>query len=433
MNSIISFIKNNEKYIFYASLVFLTVFFSQNDNLEKKYIMVFGTLLIMAYLIINGIHSIPYREMLLLLLFGFYSYVKFEGNAIIYVPALFVIFSLLGYLLTKRNYERNNNVRYILYSLVIGYSFHMVMNGIYLVKLFVFDGGGSDFVHNRKWTDYLSHNSISATQQQVYFLPALAILFVAFIEKNKKIKALWFTVSFLALALSCLSFTRSPFLILFIVLFIQLITYLFFNHSKKIVNIIKKTIIVVVIVIFAAFILICSNFSNIKKQNWYNDISYTVSRGGGITHNVRVFFWIQAISQMDDYPYGGNRMELHYMIKTDNGYQIDYDRKPPEEVHNVWLDIYNAEGYLPFILLVIYTIITYIDLAKFVRNKLVDINLKLILLGMFIAFQFMYMVEPIFNVSYQLLIPWIFMDGIMYGINEKSKQLSKIGNTTDEK
>ena len=410
INNQIEKLKRIEKYIFSLTIVFLSVFFAQNDNIEKKYLMVMGMLIIGYYFIIGNkdIMPIPYPEFLLLLLFCFYSIVEYEGNVVIYIPTVIVIFSCIGYYFTL--YGSNKRSEYIVASLVVGYCFHMFMNTIVLFY--------TKEAYRRVSKDYLSGGRAPATQHVIYCIPALCLVFLFFKFKNKVLKFSCLIISVIGLIFGFLSGTRMQVCILLVLLCIYMLLDIVINKNKRLAKIAIGLLIGLVVVCAFIFIFIQINAFNIKQEEWYKNLICNFSRDGGILHNIRFRNYYDAIIQMPKYPYGGRRM-LFYNQHIGN--QIDFSIKMPGPVHNIWLDMYNAQGFLPFILLVVYTSITYYDLIKFVRNKKISTNLRLFVFGLFIAFHIYYFFEPAFDASYQFIIPWIFLDGYMRAMNDKTK------------
>ena len=97
-----------------------------------------------------------------------------------------------------------------------------------------------------------------------------------------------------------------------------------------------------------------------------------------------------------------------------------------EHAHNVWLDIANAAGVIPFFILLMYTIVSIVDMVKFLRNTQVGHELKYIVSGLYISLLLYYMVEPALMANIRFFIPWPYLNGIIRGcirVTEKNAGL----------
>ena len=88
-----------------------------------------------------------------------------------------------------------------------------------------------------------------------------------------------------------------------------------------------------------------------------------------------------------------------------------------ERAHNVWLDIANAAGLIPFFMIVLYTILSVIDLVKFLRNDQIQHELKYMISGLYFALVLYYMVEPALMANNRFFVPWPYLNGIIIGCN----------------
>ena len=87
--------------------------------------------------------------------------------------------------------------------------------------------------------------------------------------------------------------------------------------------------------------------------------------------------------------------------------------------HNVWLDLANAAGVIPFVALVGYTILSFFDLIKLLKSAYVSQGIKYAASGIYLAFVLYYMIEPALEANILYLIPWIYINGIIYGFNQE--------------
>ena len=169
------------------------------------------------------------------------------------------------------------------------------------------------------------------------------------------------------------------------------ILYLLLNHKQheKFLN--KKVLFCLVgigVLALAAWeILMHSSYASV------------LTRDGGILNNIRFKGQICAIRQLFTYPMGGYQMYLAGM----------------QYAHNIWLDTANAAGLIPFTALVLYTLLSVYDLMKLLFKTDISQEIKYAMSGIYVAFFLYYMIEPALEANILFLIPWIFLNGVIYG------------------
>ena len=89
--------------------------------------------------------------------------------------------------------------------------------------------------------------------------------------------------------------------------------------------------------------------------------------------------------------------------------------------HNVWLDMANAAGVIPFVLMLVYTLLGMYDLFFLLRSEKVCQAVKYVISGLWIVMILYYMVEPALESSVQFIVPWTFMNGLIYQYNRREK------------
>ena len=90
-----------------------------------------------------------------------------------------------------------------------------------------------------------------------------------------------------------------------------------------------------------------------------------------------------------------------------------------EMAHNLWLDTAKAAGILPFISLVVYTLLSAYDMFRMLRNGKVPSSVKYVLSSLWLVMMLYYMIEPALEATVQFLVPWTFMNGIVYELDKR--------------
>lgn len=111
---------------------------------------------------------------------------------------------------------------------------------------------------------------------------------------------------------------------------------------------------------------------------------------------------------------GGGRTErwvksLEYLFK----YPLGWDVNEFGFAHNFWLDVLRASGIVPFIILIIYTIRSFMQLRKTLGMIKDDIIFKGQILIYFFAFMMIFMVEPVMEGIFMTFIVFCIYKGII--------------------
>lgn len=153
--------------------------------------------------------------------------------------------------------------------------------------------------------------------------------------------------------------------------------------------------------IFAAVLagLTFAGFLVVKDTAVMSAFINNMGKDGGIFNNVRFMAQRQALLQLFDYPMGGRQMEMIL----------------GNYCHNTWLDMANASGLIPFLGFTAYTLFTLYELSRYMRKSSVTTEIKLVTIGIYVAFFLYFSVEPALDASIHYLTPWIFLNGLVHG------------------
>lgn len=331
------------------------------------------------YLIVNGKQGLKYT--------------------ILYIPLIIYVLANYTVCAVKKDEKSNSKLLWLLLAMIAGYTIHGILNSYMYYAGYVVPG-------TRRWQDFWSGEIVPGTQHTVYFLPALALFFPAVVNlKEKTWKSILvgvITVFFCFTSLVTRS--RMPLLIFAIAVMIQVIVYAFLEKEKvrKILSD-KRTWIFAGIVLILAIVA----FFMVKDTAIVAAFINNLGKDGGILNNVRFVAQRQALSQLFDYPMGGRQMEMVL----------------GNYCHNTWLDMANAAGVIPFFAFTAYTLFTLYELVCFLKKQTVSTEVKLVTVGIYIVFFLYFSVEPALDASIHYLTPWIFLNGIVQGINSKKEIL----------
>ncbi len=386
--------KKVQSIIFGVTLLYLGCYFMQIFNFPNVIMLFLGGVLCAGMVIAQKKLRVDIGLILLALTMLSYAVLLFGKRGIItmlpYIPL--VVYVLTNYQTADicKSRQSNDKLLILLFVFAAGYSVHGILNSYMYFAGYVVEG-------TRRWNDFWSNNVVPGTQHVIYFLPAFVFLF-PMIANWKKRKALCCCVSLLTVFFIYTSLAtriRMAFLILAGVLCTQLFLFVIFEREKfqKIVR--KKSVWVIGAVVLAAAAV---GIYLLKDTSLISNFVDSLGRGGGILNNVRFETQRKALEQLFLYPMGGRQMDLGRSY-----------------AHNVWLDMANAAGLIPFTAFTVYTLYTAYELIKLLFKKNVSTENKMLFAGMYVAFFLYYTVEPALDASIHYITPWILVHGMIRG------------------
>ncbi len=401
-----------ERVAFHAILLFLFCFFVQLLGFPNKFALLGSFSICAGHVYKEKNIQVGYRECLLLLGMFFYAYISGCGlGDIILITGLPFLFMLAGKYLATDMSLKGKKEYYLLFLLavfVIGYLIHGVLNSV----LYFRDGL---LFGKRMWGDIWG-DPLLATHQNIYMLPALSLMFPAFVylKKYKAICISLILIDLFFLYQSISSLSRIPIMIWGILMIWGIVLFMLLNRRNgKTIRNKKKVIVGIGIVLAIAVLLVGFNINTIKNLRF---IQVLMHKDGGIIHNIRFQAQANVIRQLFVYPMGGCQMDLCGL----------------EHAHNVWLDIANAAGVVPFFILLMYTIVSMVDIVRFLRNTQIGHELKYIVSGLYISLILYYMVEPALMANIRFFIPWPYLNGIIRGCNIVTEKNARLKSSLED-
>ena len=394
--------QKNVQTIFWAAVtVFLCCYFVMLFDFPNRITILIGSTICLLLWIKQKHFRLDLNTCLLTVTIASYYIILYGTRAFtMSLPYVGILMYVVGHYLsgevkTKEQYEKFYMI--FLFTLILGHSLHGILNAALFLDGQLFE----DDI--RVWMDIWMQITLPGTQQIVYFLPVLAMVFPAIVwfKKRKCANVLMILTAVFFIYISMASQTRTSVLILPLVFAAQVVLYIIleWKRVKKLLAH-KNTKIVAGIVIVgsvtAVFIL--------KDHPFVSSFIGIMGRDGGIFNNIRFRLQRSALQQLVLYPMGGDRM--YFM-----GYPY---------AHNAWLDMANEAGWIPFFSFVVYTFHVIYELIRWLMKKEISTERKIILAGIFGAFFLYYTVERAFDSSMHFMTPWFFINGLVHGeITEK--------------
>lgn len=309
---------------------------------------------------------------------GFYSTIGFC------LPMAYYI----GSNLKKR---KENSIKCIIYLLTLGMAVHVLLNMVYDFSKF-----GLLIFQRTHHYDIWTRDFISSTGTTInYTLLISTIYYIIFYEKNREYKIIGI-VLFVFLSIYNIALgRRTPILMLIIVVLFSYI-YDFLIYKKRKLN---RTVLLCLVVLFSvsAIVLIsvfAFNAFNLKEKFIFSTIFLKFYNFGLNPERFELF--IDGVKLAPDYLWGGQAISNILEV----------------QIHDLWMDTYDYAGIIPFILLIIYTIIVLIDLLK-LRKIIIE---KLLVYSVLLCILMQMLLEPVMSGASMFLICSIIIISAIQGL-----------------
>lgn len=146
------------------------------------------------------------------------------------------------------------------------------------------------------------------------------------------------------------------------------------------------------IVLVLAIVVVVFLESDLWKLVELKNESYDLGTGSGRVDRIQ-FWWDVVLA----HPFG----------------TPDYSKMSLPFAHNFWLDFAKIAGWVPAIMLVLFSLLNVRDVIRVVKNKSITPNVKLLVVTMTLAFLLAFSVEPIFEGAKMGMIMYFFFCGIV--------------------
>ena len=379
---------------FAAVLVFLCCYFMQLLNMPNVIVVGIGVVLCLIMLLQQKVFRIDIGICLLAItMISYYVIVNGIQGAffvVLYIPLILYEMGNYTVCAIKKSDDYNRALRMLIGAFVVGFAVHGILNAYMYYAGYVIPG-------TRQWADFWHKGIVPGTQHTAYFLPMFAMAFpaVAYFMKHRGNSCLILAMTAFFGYTSLATKSRMAVLIFALVVCLQVVIYIF-TEKSKVKKLVADKRFWIAIVVFM-FMAVGAVFA-VKDSAVVVAFIENMSKGGGILNNVRFEAQRLAVEQLFVYPMGGRLMNLGRTY-----------------CHNTWLDMANAAGLIPFFAFALYTVYTAWNVIRLILNRRVNAEMKMTMAGLYFVF-FLYMsVEPALDASIHLVVPWIFVNGIIYG------------------
>lgn len=391
-------IKNLSIYINQVGFLLVGLFALYLINpLDKGFLLgyaLFGMILLKNKLVKQNLDTDLVLLAMLSVIYGlFYALDPVDGIQLIFIYSLFPI---TFYLLGKFMANPIKDDRYVFYLLFLSTAVYSLPAVISVYLNFTEVG----FVGGERSIEYIwTGEPLSATVMGSYL--TLNMCIPAILIAGRKSIPLWFKlvmiVLFILSLICALRLGSRTQLSIFLITSLVAVVYVLRRQTAK-------ENVVLLVFLTAVVIFVLNKVSFDLNEDWLSAFAdrmdkkgADVASGGG-----RLQRWEKSVANLFIKPLGWDLREFGYS-------------------HNLWLDVARAAGIIPFTILTIYTVRTFVQVRKILKKvKNVFINGMVLIYAL--GFLLIFMVEPIFDGMFSLFVLFCFYKGVINKYYEKKTE-----------
>ena len=275
----------------------------------------------------------------------------------------------IGMMLIEISKNKEKSVITYTYSIAIGFFIHAMAN--YAINIGAQDRNTIDI-----WTGIGRSATLQATMLTMLMGSSFYSLFIL---KDKLYKLVMTIFIILSLSYNLILGTRTLIIVSAVSFILSWIAFLILNrkNSSLVIKNVKKLLISITVIFLVCTSNIMGITERIEDTKLLRRINKPYSTEEADENRVQTVFL--AMSSILEYPMGGNNDRIG---------DLKY-------AHNMWLDVGKQAGIIPFLLLILFTIISLWNLIKILRSDKFSIGLKVFLVGIYSAVFLNMAVEPI--------------------------------------
>src|SRR5690625_1464026 len=313
----------------------------------------------------------------------FYAFFVFYNNLstlnIVFAYELLAPITL--YVIGYRFSEDDKSYRksfYLMLLVVISLSMVGFLSLLKTINLYGSMDSAASILYGRYVIQLWNDNPMTATGANTFISLGLILLPMLFVKDkeivlNNRLKG----IMFFCLIASCYTAFQLGNRTSLLIVGASVIMIYFFNVRINITKVIK-TIVFSFPILFLSAIAFYYNFFGMREK-WENSLFANRLSQQDYAEDPRFQAWGEFSSSIFRNPLGGRVEEL----------SLNY-------AHNMWLDVGYDAGIIPFLFLVVFTLLALTSILKFLKGNH-PVLLKSLVLGITIAMFITFMLEPIFQ------------------------------------
>lgn len=353
-----------------------------------------GLILIKKQFLLKYLDSIFFLLLISSIIYALFYALNPQGGAQFIV--VYAFFPATFYLLGKYIYIKLNGNRVHLFYFLFLLGALYAITPLISVLLNIKEGGFGQL--DRSLPLFWNGQLVTATIMGSYYTLIMCAPSLLIVQQKKY--SWLFTITAIFLFLLCLACalrigSRTQIFIFLIVLFCSLI-YIIPRQSRR------RNFITFLVFTVGVF-LVVKNLSLDLNQDWLATFAGRMEKGGG-----------------DDIASGGGRSDrwmksIEYIFIKPLG----WDTEEFGHSHNLWLDVLRVSGVIPFFLLLGFSIKSFLTLKSAISKNKMNFAFNNQLIVYFIAFNLVFMVEPIFEGVIEMFALFCLFMGIVVLYNSE--------------
>lgn len=292
-------------------------------------------------------------------------------------------YSVMGFCLPMAYYIASNikepsfkKVKRVVFLLAFSMGFHLALNFIYNYST----RGLERILHSSSHRDIWLQDITSSTALAIDLNLLMGCLYYSiFYEKDKRIKVSVILLFAFDMIYCLIMGRRTPLLLLLIILFVSFVYDAFIGGSAS--NKMKKLFLSIsLFLVLAVAVFLFVYLNNIGNCKEFLDSLYIIIKlKNGIIDYTRIEPLINGIKLMPKYLWGGQK------ISSELGIQV----------HELWIDIYDFAGIIPYLLMIVYSLFYLFVFVKALRSRNIGSKEKALLVGIFLCISIQMFLEPV--------------------------------------
>lgn len=305
-------------------------------------------------------------------------------------------YSVMGFCLPMAYYIGTNilvpsqeNVKKLIYIVAFGMASHVVLNFVMDFSAF-----GFEYVTSRIHYDVWTHTNIKETITAINYTFIIGCVYYLFTyEKNKYVKISGILLLILLFLYNIGLGRRTPILMLAISLLISIIFDILKYKNKYIYK--KILFLALIILVCAIFIAILVFFNIFGLKDLVNSFIIVKKFIWSGLKTERVQLFLDAVKLMPYHLFGGQEISNTVGIY----------------IHDLWMDTYDFAGIIPYLLLIIYSILYLINMIKIYKSNGIISSYKILFITLFVVISIQMFLDPIMTGSSIFLIVSVIVGG----------------------
>ena len=310
------------------------------------------------------------------------------------------------YLGIRANTDSEGRIKHMILLLGFGMAAHVLLNfGYELVRF------GVATLTNARHYDIWSGELSTATGMMVNgsILTALWYYFLYY-EKQKRVKLAGLAVLLIMTVYDLVLGGRTYLVLTCMSLLVGLIMSVSMNGiSRRALNKFIKFLALTFISILIAlvfYLIYREEINTFFKGSYFYHRFFRTNASESMFETSRVGAKLYYIAHMPEYLWGGGNLSRETQLYA----------------HELWLDIYDDAGIIPYILIAIYTIVSARRAINVVRNSSFSVNFRIMIGAFYLILLAQFFVEPVLAGAPLLVYSYCIVDGMVSSMLRRKKQ-----------